>query len=101
MAVAIDEKLLNGCSETRKLVTPLYIAFRESHRISYKKIRLLLSIDEKTVQIHWKHFQRGRLAGVENGQPPILSDEQLDQLVHFATEQFDAMRPTAPPGCST
>jgi hypothetical protein len=112
MAIAINElltimndgKLLDGCSETREAVTRLYIVFRESQRfprpISSKKIGFLLPIDAKTVWIHRKHFQWHELAKVENGRPPIPSDEQLDQVVHFGTEQFCAVQPVDGPGCS-
>jgi hypothetical protein len=81
-------------------VTRLCIAFRESQRfprpISAKKIGLLLNTDGKTVWTHSKHFQRHGLADVENGQSPILSDEQLNQAVKRAMQPFYAMQLITP-----
>jgi hypothetical protein len=60
IAIMKDEKLLDGCGETRDGVAHLCITFHESQRfprpISDKKIELLLKINAKTVWIHWKHF---------------------------------------------
>jgi hypothetical protein len=38
-------------------------------------------------------MQRHSLSDVDNGRRSTLSDEQLDQVVNFAIEQFSAMQP--------
>jgi hypothetical protein len=58
--------------------------------MSDQKIGALLEIDPKTV---WIHFQRHRRADYQNGRHPILTDEQLDQVVNFAIKQFSLRGP--------
>jgi hypothetical protein len=78
-------------------VARLCVAFRESERFGrptpYKKIEDILGIDAKTVWIHWRYFQRHGLSDVDNGRSSILRDEQLEQIVNFAMEQFFAIQP--------
>jgi hypothetical protein len=94
-----EEKILEGCTDTREPVARPCLAFRESGRfpkpISYKKIAKLLGVDPKTVWIHWKHFQKHGLSNIPSGHPAILNDAQLDHVVAVALEEFYSMRPVS------
>jgi hypothetical protein len=69
LAVLEEEKILEGCTDTREAVACVCFAFRESGRfprpIFHKKIGNPLNIDSKTVWIHWNHFQRHGLFDCE------------------------------------
>jgi transposase len=99
MSILNDEKILEGCTDTREIVARMCLAFRESGRfpkpISSKKIAKLLGVDPKTVCIHCKHFQKHGLSDIPTGHPAILNDAQLDHVVPVALEEFYSMRPVS------
>jgi hypothetical protein len=94
-AILADSNLLENGTTTRDAVGRCFSFFREEGRfdppISFKKIGSLLRVDPKTAWKKWERFKRFGLSMGESGRPSILSNDQVNSVVHDARERFYAM----------